>query len=135
MNKILQALFFLLLLSCQMEDKVQLFSPDQRQQLALTVEGDSVLLSYSYIVVARAAGEDWFIGSLTNREGRDVEIYLDFLPKGSTYLATIYSDADDSNFLTNKESYKIEEQEVDPGAKLKVRLAPGGGNAIHLKKL
>ena len=134
MNKILQALFFLLLLSCQMEDKVQLSSPDQRQQLALTVEGDSVLLSYSYIVVARAAGEDWFIGSLTNREGRDVEI-LDFLPKGSKYLATIYSDTDDSNFLTNKESYKVEEQEVGSGTNLKVRLAPGGGNAIHLTKL
>ncbi len=87
------------------------------------------------IVVARAAGEDWFIGSLTNREGRDVEIDLGFLPKGSKYLATIYSDADDSNFLTNKESYKIEEQKVEPGTKLKVRLAPGGGNAIHLKKL
>ena len=62
-----------------------------------------------------------------------VVLVVAFAP--ASILASDYSDTDDSNFLTNKKSYELEEQEVDPGTKLKVRLAPGGGNAIHLTKL
>ncbi|MFC4222051.1 glycoside hydrolase family 97 protein [Flagellimonas marina] len=89
----------------------------------------------SYITVTRRAGEDWFVGSLTNREGRNLKINLDFLPEGKTYKATIYSDGMDAHFLNNKESYKIEEMEVEPKDILDVRLAPGGGNAIYLRSL
>lgn len=89
----------------------------------------------SYISVARGAGDDWFIGSLSNRDAREIEIDLSFLPQGENYLATIYSDDVDTHFLNQKETFVITKEEVDNASTIKVRLAPGGGNAIYLKKI
>ena len=89
----------------------------------------------SYISVARGAGDDWFIGSLSNRDAREIEIDLCFLPQGKSYQATIYSDDVNTHFLNQKETYVITKEEVNNAATMKVRLAPGGGNAIHLKKI
>ena len=88
----------------------------------------------SYITVARKSGEDWFVGSLTNRDSREFEISLDFLLEGE-YIATIYSDSETTHFLSEKETYVIRTENVNPKGALKVRLAPGGGNVIHLKKI
>ena len=88
-----------------------------------------------FVSVARKAGKDWFIGSLTNRESRAIVLDLNFLPKDKRYEATLYEDAEDSHFLNNKESYKIRKQLVDFKTKLTVQMAPGGGNAIFLKDI
>ena len=87
-----------------------------------------------FITVARAAGGDWFIGSLTNRDAREIAVDLSFLPEGKKYEATIYGDADETHYLKNKEAYRITKQNIDRHSKLKVRMAPGGGNAIYLKE-
>lgn len=57
-----------------------------------------------FISVARKAGDDWFIGSLTNRKARTITIDLSFLPKDKKYETTLYEDVEDSYFLNNKES-------------------------------
>ncbi len=88
-----------------------------------------------YVSVARKSGNNWFIGSLTNRDPRTLEIDLSFLSGDKKYKATLYEDAEDSNFLTNKESYTIRTQEVNSGTKLTIKLAPGGGNAIFLEEI
>jgi len=88
-----------------------------------------------FITVARGANNDWFIGSLTNRNSRSINIDLSFLPIDNKYEATIYSDKEDSHFLNNKESYIIQKQIVDSRSKLKVRLSAGGGNAIYLENI
>ncbi len=88
-----------------------------------------------FVTVARKAGNNWFIGSLTNRDPRTLEIDLSFLSADKKYKATLYEDAEDSNFLTNKESYTIRTQEVNSGTKLTVKLAPGGGNAIYIEEI
>ena len=88
-----------------------------------------------FITVARGAGDDWFIGSLTNREAKEITVDLSFLPEGAKYEATIYADAPDTHYLKNKEAYSISKQNVDSKTKLKVKMAPGGGNAIYLRKL
>ncbi|MCD4723262.1 MAG: sulfatase-like hydrolase/transferase [Bacteroidales bacterium] len=85
-----------------------------------------------FITVARKAGDNWFVGSLTNREARTIAIDLSFLPKDRVYAATFYEDADDSHFLNNKEDYQIRKVNIDSHTKLKVKLAPGGGNAIYI---
>ncbi|MCM5663900.1 glycoside hydrolase family 97 protein [Galbibacter mesophilus] len=88
-----------------------------------------------YIVVARKAGNDWFVGSITNEEAREITIDFDFLPENKTYKATIYGDAESTHYLNEKETYKITEQQVNAASKITVKLAPGGGNAIHLEEL
>ncbi len=86
-----------------------------------------------FITVARKSGNDWFIGSLTNREARTINIDLSFLPEGEKYEATIWEDVEGSHYLDNKESYSIQKQIVDSGTKLVIRMGAGGGNAVNLR--
>ena len=88
-----------------------------------------------YISVARRAGSDWFIGSLTNRDPRIITIDLSFLPKNNKYEATFYEDAEDAHFLKNKESYSIRKQLVNSETKLSIKMGAGGGNSIYLKNI
>lgn len=87
-----------------------------------------------YICVARSAGDNWFVGALTNRNSRNVEVNLDFLKEGK-YKATIYSDTKETHFLNNKESYEIKEVNADSNQKLNIYLAQGGGCAVHFEKI
>ena len=88
-----------------------------------------------FVTVARKqrGAEDWFIGSMTNEKGRDLDVPLTFLDADKTYVAQIYRDADDADWRTNPIAYKIEKQVVTRDSILNLHLAPGGGEAIRLK--
>ncbi len=88
-----------------------------------------------YITTARKekGTENWFVGAVTNQDGRDEVAPLDFLNKGQKYIATIYADGADADWDKNPESYKITSYLVDSDTKLKLKLAPGGGAAISIK--
>ncbi|AKP53182.1 glycoside hydrolase family 97 protein [Cyclobacterium amurskyense] len=89
----------------------------------------------NYVSIARKAGDDWFVGSLSNREARSITLDLSFLSKDEKYEAILYEDAENSNFLTNKESYIIRRQAVDANTKLVVRMAEGGGHVVYIKRI
>ena len=88
-----------------------------------------------YVVVARQQweGDEWYIGAITDEEGRTFDVDLSFLPEGTAYVAEIYADAEDAHWIDNPLAYTISEREVDAGTTLTVRLAPGGGQAIRLR--
>ena len=89
-----------------------------------------------FITVARQSGDNWFVGSLTNRESREIKIKLDFLDVGKKYLATYYEDAPDTHFETNKESYQLRKDiEVTNNSIVIAKLAPGGGHSIFIKAI
>jgi len=87
-----------------------------------------------FVTIARQerGSDNWFIGSITDENARDIDVKLDFLPAGKKYEATIYADGDDAHWDKNPTSYKIEKQEVDNSSILKLKLAAGGGAAISL---
>ena len=89
-----------------------------------------------YYVVARKDREsaDWFLGGVTNENGRRVHIDLDFLNSGA-YQATIYADSDDAHYRENPFGINIQQKHVGRGEALDIYMAPGGGFAIQLKKL
>ncbi len=89
-----------------------------------------------YITIARKAKgtENWFVGNVNGNSVRTSEISFDFLEKGQTYVATIYSDAEDADYKTNPQAYNIRKVLVDHKSNLKQRSAPGGGYAISMKK-
>ncbi len=89
-----------------------------------------------YYVVARKDREsaDWFLGGVTNENGRRVHIDLDFLDSGA-YQATIYADSDDAHYRENPFGINIQQKHIGRGEALDIYMAPGGGFAIHLKKL
>jgi glucan 1,4-alpha-glucosidase len=90
-----------------------------------------------YITIARKekGKADWFVGAITDEQNRIAIVPLNFLDKGDQYTATIYRDADNADWKTNPESYTIESSIVQQGTVLKIKLASGGGCAIHLHKL
>jgi hypothetical protein len=91
----------------------------------------------SYISIARKAKgkEEWFIGTITNENSREMVVRMNFLDKGKKYLATIYRDGDKAHWKNNPESYKIDEVKIDASSVLKLRLAEGGGAAIEIRCL
>ncbi|MCM1029578.1 MAG: glycoside hydrolase family 97 protein [Pseudoflavonifractor sp.] len=87
-----------------------------------------------YIVVARRDknSPDWYVGGVAN-EPTDFTVDFSFLPKGTTYQATIYADAPDADAVTNPEAYAISSMEVTSATRLPIHMAHGGGFAISLK--
>jgi hypothetical protein len=88
-----------------------------------------------YITTARKEKntENWYIGAVTNADGRNEDVPLNFLNKRQKYIATIYADGDYADWKANPESYKINSYYVDGKTVLKLKLAPGGGAAISIK--
>ncbi len=88
-----------------------------------------------YITTCRKerGGENWFVGSLTNEEARNLELPLSFLTPGKKYLATIYEDGQDADFERNPQAMGIRRIEVDSKSVLQLHLARSGGATIRLE--
>lgn len=85
-----------------------------------------------YVTIARQerGSDNWFLGSVTDENERDLEVKLDFLEEGKKYTATMYLDGEKAHWDDNPTDYKIEKQTVDSETVLKLRLAAGGGAAV-----
>ena len=89
-----------------------------------------------YITVARKAKDSgkWFVGNVTGSEPHQSKISLDFLEKGKKYVATIYSDAPDTDYATNPQSYQIKKVNCTSKTVLKIDSVVGGGFAISFEE-
>ena len=80
----------------------------------------------------------WYIGGITDENAREVNVKLDFLEKGKTYDAIIYTDAPDASGLPgdnyNPQAYTITKKKVTSKTTLKLRMAPCGGFAVSLRE-
>ena len=88
-----------------------------------------------YVAVARRerGGQTWFVGAITDEEGRTLEVPLSFLTPGRRYVAEIYADGANAHWLTNPMSVSITRQNVTSATRLRMVLAPGGGQAIRIR--
>jgi len=86
-----------------------------------------------YITVVRKDrnSEDWYLGSITDEDGRVLEAPLYFLDSSKKYVAEIYRDGDKADWKEYPYDIAIEKLIVDNATVLKLRLAPGGGQAIR----
>ncbi|MEX0641517.1 MAG: glycoside hydrolase family 97 protein [Pirellulales bacterium] len=84
-----------------------------------------------YLVIARQSGDSWYLGALTNSQGRDVDVKLDFLGTGKWKLH-LWRDAADAD--KNAEHLVSEERVVAGSDTLTVRLAPAGGCVARFQK-
>jgi len=85
-----------------------------------------------FITVARRSGEQWFVGSITNNNEREIKIPFSFLTAGKKYKATVYYDDPLSKIRTR---VSIKTVTVDASSVLDFHLLPSGGNAIWLQPL
>jgi alpha-glucosidase len=88
-----------------------------------------------YVIVARKERDkpNWFIGAITDEEGRTFDVPLSFLTKGQSYIAEIYADGRNANWLTNPLPVAISRRTVTSTSRLHLVLAPGGGQAIRIR--
>ncbi|WP_262325913.1 glycoside hydrolase family 97 protein [Carboxylicivirga litoralis] len=90
-----------------------------------------------YVTIARKDrdSDNWFVGSITNEHQRELVLPLDFLEPNTRYMAQVFKDAEETDYLSNPYELIEEELEVNAHTVLKIGLAPGGGTAIILTKI
>jgi alpha-glucosidase len=85
-----------------------------------------------YISVARRSGNEWFVGSMTNNDGRMLSTQLSFLNEKQKYVANIYTDDD---AVQTKTKVRVSRMIVDSKTVLRFQLKPSGGCAMYLVPL
>jgi alpha-glucosidase len=88
-----------------------------------------------YVVVARRErkGQTWFLGAITDEERRTFDVPLTFLTPGRRYVAEIYADGPKANWLDNPLPVTISRRTVTSASRLRMVLAPGGGQAVRIR--
>jgi len=106
---------------------------DFLQQVPTTWDESKVISARvgEWITIARRKGDDWYIGAINNSSQREIKIDFDFLGSDA-YEAKIYSDAADAE--VNPNNLDVKSIILKKGDSLKIRLAAGGGLAIHVRK-
>ena len=88
-----------------------------------------------YVAVARRqrGGQTWFVGAITDEQARTLDVPLSFLTPGRRYLAEIYADGPNAHWLSNPLPVTITRRPVTSAMRLRLVLAPGGGQAIRIR--
>ncbi|MEO8672601.1 MAG: glycoside hydrolase family 97 protein [Tahibacter sp.] len=86
-----------------------------------------------YVTIARKdrRSDNWYLGSLTDENGRVLPVSLAFLDPGRKYVAQIYRDGDAADWKSKPFDFAIERRVVSSTDTLLIRLAAGGGQAIR----
>lgn len=79
--------------------------------------------------------EDWYLGSITDENARELKASLNFLESGKKYRAVIYADGKNADYKSNPYPVDITNQTVDNNTILELKLQPGGGTAIKFTPL
>ncbi|MGH7522670.1 MAG: glycoside hydrolase family 97 protein [Gemmatimonadales bacterium] len=88
-----------------------------------------------YVIVARRQrnGPQWFIGAVTDEAARTFTVPLTFLDAGKAYVAEVYADGPGADWLTNPLPLSISRRTVTRNTRLRIALAPGGGQAVRIR--
>ena len=81
-----------------------------------------------YVVIARRAGDVWYVGALGDGSPRTLSIDTSKLPGGT---ATVL--ADGINAAKHPADYSLRAVDVAPGTPLELSLAPGGGAVVRIR--
>lgn len=82
-----------------------------------------------YTILARRAGDEWFVGAITDWSGRTIDLKTDFLAPGKYSLEAI---EDGINADRRAEDYKRVLKQFQAGEILKLNLVSGGGWVAHI---
>jgi alpha-glucosidase len=83
-----------------------------------------------YVTIARRHGNEWFLGSITDWDARELDVPLSFLESGD-YDAEI--SADGPNAASQPTDSVVDKRRVNARTVLKLKLAPAGGCAIRFR--
>jgi hypothetical protein len=85
-----------------------------------------------FVTIARQerGSNNWFLGSITDENSRELLVDLDFLNADKSYTAIIYKDGSNAHYAENPTAYEIISEDVNSTSTLKFDLAAGGGVAV-----
>ncbi len=84
-----------------------------------------------YVIIARKKNNDWYVGSITNNESRQLKINFGFLAEGN-FTAEVYTDTDNTDQNPNDLNKKI--INITNKDAITVDLSAGGGMVMHIHK-
>lgn len=89
-----------------------------------------------FVTIARKERKtgNWFLGSITDENAREIEVDFSFLDDNTTYEAKIYRDGKNAHWNENPLAIEFETLEINKNTSLNFNLAAGGGLAISIKK-
>lgn len=100
-----------------------------------TVGLNSKIGEFATIARKDRDSENWYLGAITNENGRVITIDLDFLDKGAWYTVKGYQDDRGASWTTNPHALEVYQTRVQGGANsYDLFLAPGGGVALEFIK-
>lgn len=90
-----------------------------------------------YVTIARKDrnSDNWYIGSVTNQDARDLTLKLDFLDKDTKYQAVIYEDGPGADYRDNPYPLTIKRIDISSKSAIDLHLAHSGGTAIRIIKI
>jgi alpha-glucosidase len=83
-----------------------------------------------YVSVARRTGATWYIGTITNENGRDLEVPLGFLDQGIEYDAFVCADGDSED--SSRTHVAVRSLTLGAADTIHARLAAHGGQGVRL---
>lgn len=86
-----------------------------------------------YMVMMRQTADAYLVAAATNESARTLAIPLSFLPAGEFGLQLV-QDGPEAHYLTNRETCRAECRRVNAASQVTVRLAPGGGACLLIRK-
>lgn len=89
-----------------------------------------------FVTIARKEHKkgDWFLGSITDENSREIEVDFSFLDENTVYEAKVYKDGKNAHWNENPLDIEFETIDVKDNTKLNFKLANGGELAISIKK-
>jgi len=84
-----------------------------------------------YVVTARKAEDEWYLGGITDENPRQIEIPLNFL-EDRDYVAEIYCDAQETGLYENPAAIEINQYRLTGKDKIQAALSTSGGIAIRI---
>lgn len=101
-----------------------------------TVGLNSKIGDYSVIARKDWDSDNWYVGGITDEQGRTITIDLNFLEKGRKYQVKGYQDARGASWNVNPHAMETYTTEVIGGdTAFDLHMAPGGGVALEFKAL
>jgi hypothetical protein len=87
-----------------------------------------------FVTIARKekTSGNWFVGSITNEDPRNITIDFSFLDSDKKYKTTIYQDGKNAHWDNNPTDIEIRKMKITKNSKVDFHLAAGGGLAISL---
>lgn len=82
-----------------------------------------------YVTIARQKGDEWYIGSLTDWNERELSLDLSFIGKGN-FRAEVYKDG--INTKSSASDYVNEDIEIPTSRILNIKMASGGGYVMRI---